>query len=599
MEYWNESSTTKRVIIIAAVAIIACACLAACAGLAVILLGDRGEEATATPGATIPILTGSPAPTVVVSGWVGEYYDNKDLQGEPVLVRDDPTIDFDWGDGSPAPDVPADNFSVRWTTSRDLEAGTYRFTIAVDDGVRMWVDDNLLIDSWTDGAKTVSADMNLIRGTHSAVVEYYEGTGSAQINLEAAYIDEYPDWKSEYFDNPEVSGAPVVVRNEVVIDHNWGTGSPAPGVPSDNYSVRWTNTSPVAAGEYFIIAYGEGGIRVWLDERLLIDDWQSSGLRTLTAETGPLSEGDHSARVEYFKQTGNGSITVGWSLKQEAGPPTAVINGPTQATVGQAVKFSGRNSGVAPGSVIVSYVWSFGDGSETKGVNVAHIYDTAGTYDVTLQVTDDQGLSGTAIQQIQVSPAPTPPPESIPPEAVIAAPNEGKVGEQIKFDGSQSKSATPLLAYLWDFGDGTSANATITNKVYHASGTYYVILTVIDSQGLEDSSTTSITIYEDQVTPTPQPTNTTEATEPPEPTPTEETGPTNTPEPEATNTPEPEPTDTSEPGPTDTSEPEPTDTSEPEPTDTSEPEPTDTEEPEATDTPTPTPTPTPEPTASS
>ena len=586
MEYWNESSTTKKVIIIAALVVIACSCLAACAGLAILLWPDSEDTATATPGATIPILTATPAPTVIVSGCSGEYYDNRDLQGEPVLVRNDSVIDFDWGDGSPAADVPADNFSVRWTTSRDLEAGTYRFAFSVDDGIRMWVDDNLLIDAWTDGAKTVSADVNLTRGTHTAVVEYYEGTGSAHIVLETSYIDEYPDWKAEYFANPDVSGAPEVVRNEVVIDHNWGSGSPAPGVPSDNYSVRWTTTSPVDAGEYIIRVDVEGGVRVWVDENLLIDDWQSAGLRTLTAETGPLTGGDHSARVEYFKATGNGAIRAGWSLKQEPGPPTAVISGPTQATVGQPVKFSGRNSGVAPGSVIESYVWSFGDGSETKGVNVAHIYDTPGTYDVTLQVTDDQGLSGTDTQQIQINPAPTPPPEAIPPEAIIVAPGEGTVGEQIKFDGSQSRSTTPLVAYLWDFGDGTTANATKTNKVYHASGIYHVILTVVDSQGLEDSTTTSITIYKAQVTPTPQPTEPPEATATTPPEATEPPGPTDTSEPEPTDTSEPAPTDTTEPGPTDTTEPEPTNTTEPEPTDTTEPEPTDTPTPTATPTPT-------------
>ena len=55
--------------------------------------------------------------------WRGEYYNNPNLQGQPVMVRNDPSVNFDWGYGSPAPNIPVDYFSARWTRSFNFDAG--------------------------------------------------------------------------------------------------------------------------------------------------------------------------------------------------------------------------------------------------------------------------------------------------------------------------------------------------------------------------------------------------------------------------------------------------------------------------------------------
>ncbi len=116
--------------------------------------------------------------------WRGEYYGNATLSGSPVLVRDDSAINFDWGAGSPANNVPADRFSVRWTAFVHMAAGTYTFTATVDDGVRLWVDDQLLIDQWKDqSASTFAATTTLGAGYHSLRVEYYDAGGTARISV--------------------------------------------------------------------------------------------------------------------------------------------------------------------------------------------------------------------------------------------------------------------------------------------------------------------------------------------------------------------------------------------------------------------------------
>ncbi len=100
----------------------------------------------------------------------------------PALTRMDSSVDFDWGDGSPGEGVPADGFSVRWTGSVRLpKDGKYTFYTVSDDGVRLWVDDYLVIDSWTDHGTTENQGQIELWGErpHPIRIEYYENTGAA------------------------------------------------------------------------------------------------------------------------------------------------------------------------------------------------------------------------------------------------------------------------------------------------------------------------------------------------------------------------------------------------------------------------------------
>jgi hypothetical protein len=118
-----------------------------------------------------------------VSEWKGEYFASPDLAGQPALVRNDPRIDFDWGRAAPAANLPPENFSVRWTRQLYFPMGTYRFTVDVDDGVRLWVDEQLLIDQWHDGMTSYSGDIYLAAGQHTVRMEMYEHLGYAKARL--------------------------------------------------------------------------------------------------------------------------------------------------------------------------------------------------------------------------------------------------------------------------------------------------------------------------------------------------------------------------------------------------------------------------------
>ncbi|RLB68515.1 MAG: hypothetical protein DRH04_06720, partial [Deltaproteobacteria bacterium] len=119
-------------------------------------------------------------------GLEGEYYNNTSFSGTPVLTRIDPIVDFDWGGGSPDASVNSNYFSVRWTGEIMITvSGIYKLATASDDGVRLYVDGNLLIDDWHGHGRTwrYAAPVVLNSGRHQVVFEYFENSGGANVGL--------------------------------------------------------------------------------------------------------------------------------------------------------------------------------------------------------------------------------------------------------------------------------------------------------------------------------------------------------------------------------------------------------------------------------
>ena len=120
-------------------------------------------------------------------GLRGEYFDNQNLQGHPVFVRNDTSMNFIWGTGSPDPRIPVDHFSVRWTgfirLSEKNKLSNYK--VCSDDGVRVWIDDSLVVDAWHDQAATDYLFAENLKPDHSYSIriEYFENTGGAQLQL--------------------------------------------------------------------------------------------------------------------------------------------------------------------------------------------------------------------------------------------------------------------------------------------------------------------------------------------------------------------------------------------------------------------------------
>lgn len=119
-------------------------------------------------------------------GLKAEYFDNKDLSGAPKVTRTDEKINFWWRDGSPAKEIGVDNFSARWTGYIQAPvSGPYILTVSSDDGTRLYMNDELLIDNWSDHAITAASTKFRMTAskTYKIKLEYYENGGDAVVMM--------------------------------------------------------------------------------------------------------------------------------------------------------------------------------------------------------------------------------------------------------------------------------------------------------------------------------------------------------------------------------------------------------------------------------
>jgi hypothetical protein len=108
--------------------------------------------------------------------WRADFYDNPDWSNIPVYTLYSNFIGFNWVDGSPAPQVPVDNFSGRFITAAFFYAGLYRFTLLADDEFVLIVDGLTYLDTRGQGlsGKTLAVDIAMTQGTHQIQVDYRE-----------------------------------------------------------------------------------------------------------------------------------------------------------------------------------------------------------------------------------------------------------------------------------------------------------------------------------------------------------------------------------------------------------------------------------------
>ena len=123
-----------------------------------------------------------------------EYFANSTLSGTPVLAAHDDRDRLRLGRAARRmPRVPADLFSARWTRTKTYAAGTYRFSVTGDDGIRVLVDGALVVDGWFYQAPTTyTADVAVAAGQHTVVVEYFEWTGGAVARFSEARLPDPP-----------------------------------------------------------------------------------------------------------------------------------------------------------------------------------------------------------------------------------------------------------------------------------------------------------------------------------------------------------------------------------------------------------------------
>ena len=351
-----------------------------------------------------------PVPVVGGTGLRGEYFDNADLTG-PSFHRVDPTVDFDWRGGSPGPSIGPDTFSARWTGQVEpATTATYTFHTTTDDGSRLWVDGRLVVDDWSPhSAQDRSGTVSLQGGRRYEIkYEYFENGGDAIAKLgwsapgverqvvPAARLFPAPEvagpvappphagdgLRAEYFDDADLTD-PVLTRIDPTVDFDWGAGSPDPRVGPDTFSARWTGqVLPQYSERYTFRTYTDDGARLWVDGKLVVDDWTLHGagerIGTIDLEGGRR----YDLKLEYFDQAYDAVAGLRWSSRSQA-----------PETVPQARLFSAAAPSAARGTLMLGAgTFTVAEGGGQVQVPVRRVGGTAGTVTV-----DYQTVDGTAV----------------------------------------------------------------------------------------------------------------------------------------------------------------------------------------------------------
>lgn len=146
------------------------------------------------------------------------------------------------------------------------------------------------------------------------------------------------EYLARYFANATLSGSLALERCEAApLAHFWGSGSPAPAVPVDNFSGRWVGTFSFAAGAHEFTAATNDGMRVWVDGALLIDRWFDQAATTYQA-TRTLAAGEHEVKVDHYESAGTAVAQLSWRNLDLPPPPPGSEPGPI-AGQGYAVTF--------------------------------------------------------------------------------------------------------------------------------------------------------------------------------------------------------------------------------------------------------------------
>jgi hypothetical protein len=390
----------------------------------------------ATPG-------GPPSePPGTGNGLAAVYYNNTNFTGT-TLSRTDATVNFNFANGSPAGSIAADTFSARWFGQIEPRfSETYTFTTTSDDGVRLWVNDQLLINQWNNhSSRQHTGTIALVAGQRAEIrLEYYENTGLSVIKLEwqsasqarevvpqsrlysgpqdlvltsipvapasaqvpaggnvqltAVAKDQFGNallaqptftWSIDaggigsidaaglyqapaagtgaatvraavgaisgasslavgtvppgtgngltavYFNNRDLTGTSIT-RTDPTVNFNFAAGSPASFIAADTFSARWIGQiEPRFTEAYTFTTTSDDGVRLWVNDQLLIDQWNNHASRQHSGTIALVAGERPAIRLEYYENAGQSVIKLEWhsaSQAREVVPQSRLYSGP-------------------------------------------------------------------------------------------------------------------------------------------------------------------------------------------------------------------------------------------------------------------------------
>jgi hypothetical protein len=212
-----------------------------------------------------------------------------------------------------------EHFSVRWQGIFNFEAAEYQFTARADDGIRVYVDGQVVLDGWRDQWPTTYTVVKaLTAGPHLVRVDYYQGILSATAifnwyKLGVGGTCPAPAagaFTGCYYGDQNMSNLRLV-RTDQQVNFNWGYDAPDPSMNHEHYSVRWQGNFNFDQSDYCFNVLTDDGARVYLDGKLILDGWRDQW-PTNYYTTAPVTAGQHLVTVEYYQGILNATAVVSW-----------------------------------------------------------------------------------------------------------------------------------------------------------------------------------------------------------------------------------------------------------------------------------------------
>jgi hypothetical protein len=306
---------------------------------------------------------GEPAPA---NGLLAAYYRRTELDSSSAVTRIDPQLDFNWGGNAPVSEVPAEAFSARWSGQVAAQfTESYTFHVEAGGGAKLWLDGQLILNQWNDKpGEFYSTVVPLTAGQkYDLRLEHFNTSKDAKLRLlwssasqrkvpipadaltpsrpaDAGARKPQHGLLGSYFSRPDCSGE-VLKRLDAQVNFDWADKPAAPGVPTEDFSVRWTGQVQAQHSEnYTFHVEADDGVRVWLGDRQIIDEWRQQST-TVVSQPVALNAGQfYPLTIEFFSAKPPAMAKLKWSSPST---PLGVIpasrlhppNAPSAATPGE------------------------------------------------------------------------------------------------------------------------------------------------------------------------------------------------------------------------------------------------------------------------
>lgn len=274
-------------------------------------------------------------PATMVSGGNGaglkaEYFANTTRTGT-AWTRTDPFVNFDWAASSPATTLPVDGFSATWSGKiQPYFSETLTFYLTSSDGVKLTVNGSVLINSLTySGASTTrTATFNAVAGQkYDIVLDYAELGGNAAVLLEwssaslvrevippsqLSWSDSTRGVLAQYYSDTTLTNL-VLTQVEPQVAATWGSYSPMPSVPVDNFSSKWTaDVEAPVTGNYQFCLTSDDAMSVKLSGVTILNA-AASATNLCSSNVALVGGLKYPLEVQHKEFTGSASLRLEWS----------------------------------------------------------------------------------------------------------------------------------------------------------------------------------------------------------------------------------------------------------------------------------------------